>query len=67
MTGALPSMENLILLSALDLHHNNFTDNMSIGDINTNSSKNTMMSCDMSGNTFDCPITWQSRQMCGAR
>lgn len=61
MNGSLPTISNLPSLLVVDVSDNNFTDDLSIGDVSS------LKVCSMSGNQFLCPVTWQSLSLCQAR
>lgn len=61
LTGSVPSLNNLALIT-LDVNGNQLTDAYTSGVI-----PSTLKTCDMTNNTFLCPVTWQSYDVCGAR
>ncbi|PRP81628.1 LRR receptor-like serine/threonine-protein kinase GSO2-like [Planoprotostelium fungivorum] len=63
LNGSLPSLENLKRLRRFDVSHNHLSDNMISGAV----LPSTLQTCDMSSNDFQCPISYQSIQSCGAK
>ncbi|PRP78053.1 EF-TU receptor, partial [Planoprotostelium fungivorum] len=61
MMGAVPNLTALVSLTAVDLSDNNFTDNFFSGRIVYPEPQ-----CDMSHDTFECPITRFSASACQA-
>jgi Leucine-rich repeat (LRR) protein len=63
MTGSTPSVNGLSELSVFDVSKNSFSDNLFTGNFSSVGA----LQCDMTGNNFLCPVTWQSYYLCGAR
>ncbi|PRP89561.1 putative leucine-rich repeat receptor-like protein kinase [Planoprotostelium fungivorum] len=60
LNGSVPSLTKLHSLTVFNVSNNHLIDNIFSGSLPVN------ISCDMSGNPFQCPITTQSSSVCSA-
>ncbi|PRP79419.1 putative leucine-rich repeat receptor-like protein kinase [Planoprotostelium fungivorum] len=61
LNGSLPSISRLSFLSVFDVSDNLLNDNLALGNL-----PSSLIQCNMSNNTFECPVTWPSISLCSA-